>query len=210
MKDMLGVTNHAANSWLQRKLRPRGGKKEPDERKSATPRGDFPLPFFLDFFPTQASGIFQQHAGLERMTRKEIQVFLHDKQSYKCCLKKQTVSAGWKPSQALNRNVRERRSNAPNSVLLELTQFQKAQKSQKSSHIDLPEIVQGIHVAGEDSPVLKAKDERRYKGGRLWRRGGSVSLRGESGTHAGANSTFSLFHIFCKRYNNSSTPTERT
>lgn len=31
------------------------------------------------------------------------------------------------------------------------------------SCIALPEIVQGIHVADEDSP--QAKDERRYKGG---------------------------------------------
>ena len=33
----------SANSWPQRKHRQRAGKKETGERKSATPRGDFPL-----------------------------------------------------------------------------------------------------------------------------------------------------------------------
>lgn len=115
MKDMLegNQSGSSANSWLQRKHRQRSGKKETEQRKSATPGGVFPsLLFFLGFSPTQASRIFQQHVGLRRMIQKEIQVLLLTNNPTS------TDSAVWKLSQALNRNTQERRNNTPKPVFL--------------------------------------------------------------------------------------------
>lgn len=79
MKDTLkyNQSGFSANSWLQRKHRQRGGKKETDERKSAIPKGDFPLSFFLDFSPTQNQSHFSTscRAGTDD-TQRNIQVFL--------------------------------------------------------------------------------------------------------------------------------------
>lgn len=80
MKDMLkgNQSGFSANSWLQRKHRQTGGKRETEERKSATPRGDFFLSWFFppkNFSSTQAIFIFKQHVKLEGMIQREIQVF---------------------------------------------------------------------------------------------------------------------------------------
>lgn len=42
--------------------------------------------------------------------------------------------------------------------------------------------------------VPRGKDERRYKRDRLWRRGGSVGLRGQRAPHAAAHSVFPSSH----------------
>lgn len=67
------------------------------------------------------------------------------------------------------------------------------------SHSDLPEVVQGIHVAGEDSPVL----EREMKGGMKegdYGGEGEVSAWEERAVHMLEQmQPFSLVHIFCQR-----------
>lgn len=146
-------------------------KKEPDEQKSATPGGDFPLPFFLlepvSFFSPNMSDWNVSY-------RKGYRFGCMANSPTKCCLREQTESAVWDSSQALIRNLRQRRSNffsdSHNSKGPEYKR-KKVPEDDDESHIDLPKIVQGIHVGEEDSPVLEPKMKRRCNGERLWRRG---------------------------------------
>lgn len=132
---MLRVTNQASPLTAgSRENTDRGaGKEETDERKSATPGGDFPSspvsPPLLLFSPTKASCIIQQNVQLEneggRYKKRERYIY-----------------------------------RFPYGQTMLLLLFEKEAEVMRSC-VALPEIVQGIHVAEEDSPILK----QRMKGG---------------------------------------------
>lgn len=166
---LLRVTNQASPLTAgSRENTDRGaGKKETDERKSATPGGNFPsYPVFpLAFSPTKASCIIKQNVQLgnegDRYREREIQVSLQTNYP---------ITAAWKTK-------RDRGDDDESCCLTRNRPGNTCRWRRQSSPQGWKEVW----------------------GGRLWRRGGSVSLRGESGAHAvqrcRKTQPFPSFHI---------------
>lgn len=165
----------------------------------------FPFPFFLTFSPARQLH-YSAACRAGTIWLKEKQPFLADKQSYKRCLKNHTDSVVWKRSQALNRNSRDREKEQQHHCHTLWSHFcslkSKAQKHRETEgkrwwwgvmFSGLPKIVQGIHVAGEDSAVLKPGMKAGIKG-RDYGGEGEVSAWEESAVHmldnAEADTTF--------------------
>ena len=154
----------------------------------------FPLLFFLGFSPTQASHIFQQHVGLRRMIQKRNAGFAAHKQSHKYRFCGLEAEPGFKQKHSGEKKQHSKASFSALSTWLK-NHTEKAKRDRERGRemmmrARLTQSRPGNTCRWRSQSNPQAKDEKRYKGERLWRRGGSVSLRGESGTHAGA--TFSL------------------
>lgn len=190
MKDMLegNQSGSSANSWLQRKHRQRSGKKETEQRKSATPGGVFPsLLFFLGFSPTQASRIFQQHVGPRRMIQKRNTGFAAHKQSHKYRFCGLEAEPGFKQKHSGEKKQHSKASFSVLSTWLK-KHTEKAKRDTERERgrrwwgLDLPKVVQGIHVAEGVSPILRQRMKRGIKG-RDYGGEGEVSAWEERAVH---------------------------
>lgn len=216
MKDTLGVSNHISPQTAgPRENLERGvEKKEPDEQKSATPGGDFPLPFFLlepvSFFPPNMSDWNVSY-------RKGCRFCCMANSPTKCCLREQTESAVWDSSQALIRNLRQRRSNVPQSLFLWLTPTPKAQNIKKMCQRMMMRVTSTYPKSSREYMSAKKtvqSSSQRWKGGvteRDYGGEGEVSAREERAARMPEQSQpWALLHIFRERKNDPDMPTEQT